>query len=211
MSEEIPEKRYRHHIPAIYLNMARSMFCHVLPYDGAIEDSHNFEEQKLNTAYGAMSVSIVFSYQAIEAFANSQLWRLWLMESANEDRIRMMHIFKNPDSFKQVKELKLSDKLKKLAKSLNIESPTAEKCLWDDFKHLCEDARHFIIHPSPEEFEIFYDRIMLNTKAGKYVEVAEGMISHYFKKMNSRVPEWVSSNSYFTCEGFKTISLSDSI
>lgn len=206
MSEDQPVK-ITYKPSAAYLDMARSMFGEILPYEGADGSSVEFENTRLNCLFAVMSVSIVFSYQAVEAECNGQLHKIYSQRDTSTDRYR--RLIKKcglVPSFRDIKQRNLGYKIKILCDCLDIRRPSeADSVNWNRFKQITEAMRHFIIHPDPESFGEKCSKMMEGIRAGTYVAVAQNIIRHFYVEVGARVPEWVENPMYFKCRGFELL------
>ena len=194
--------------PAAYLDMARSMLGEIRYYDGADRSSLEFLETHENCLFAVMSVSIVFSYQAVEAECNVLLHLIWLQAGASTlPYRRLMEKCGEPTSFEKIKKKKgLREKIKILCYCLGIRHPSeADSKNWIHFKKIAEAMRHFIIHPDPESFEAECSKIMEEIQAGTYIVVAQKIIRHFYVETRTKVPAWVEAPKFFKCRGFELL------
>ena len=193
--------------PAAYMDMARSMLGEIRHFDGADRSSLEFLETHENCLFAVMSVSIVFSYQAVEAECNALLHLICSQtgESTLHYR-RLMEKCGETPSFKKIKRKSLGEKIKILCNSLNIRTPSeADSTNWNRFKQITEAMRHFIIHPDPERFEAECSKMMEEIRAGTYVAVAQNIIRHFYVEAGTKVPAWVETPMFFKCRGFELL------
>lgn len=209
MKEDQP-LRISYRPPAAYLDMARSMFGQIQYYEAADQNSPEFMNSLHNCLFSVMSVSIVFSYQAVEAECNGQLHRIYTHSDSSTIRYRkLIEQCRDVPSFEKIKrEEKLGEKIKMLCKCLGIRTPhEADSTNWNRFKQITEVMRHFIIHPDPEKFQEECSKIMQEIKSGTYVSVAENIIKHFYVETGSTVPHWVEASTIFKCHGFELLPL----
>ncbi len=194
--------------PAAYMDMARSILGKIRDYDGADTSSLEFLETYENCRFAVMSVSIVFSYQAVEAECNALLHVICSQENTlTPPYRRLMKKYGETPSFKKIKKNKsLKEKIKILCYCLNIRHPCkADSTNWHRFKQITEAMRHFIIHPDPERFEAECSKMMEQIEPGTYVAVAENIIRHFFVEVGEQVPAWVETPMFFKCRGFELL------
>ena len=195
--------------PAAYLDMARSMIegLEILPYEGIKQRSPEFENILHNSEFAVMSVTIVFSYQAVEAENNGQLYRIYSQRDISTNRYRrLIEKCGEVSSFRDIKKRTLGDKVKLLCFCLGIRPPSeVDSANWNRFKQITEAMRHFIIHPDPEIFREKGLKMMQGNRAGTYVKVAQNIIRHFYKETGTDIPEWVDNPMYFKCRGFELL------
>lgn len=127
-----------------------------------------FEEKDLTNLYNYFStlkISIIFSYNAIEAFINMSIPEDYKYEFKNNKGIKEVW-----DKEAIQRWMSTSDKLLKILPSLkNVDKPTNEP-FWNNFKNL-ENLRNDIIHPKQISIEkhvtyqihkIFFDLNVFN-------------------------------------------------
>ena len=208
MSEDQPV-RITFKPPAAYLDMARSMIeeLEILPYDGINEWSPEFENIRQNSEFAVMSVTIVFSYQAVEAEYNGQLYRIYSQRDTSTNRYRrLIEKCGEVSSFWDIKKRTLGDKVKLLCFCLGIKPPSeVDRKNWIRFKQITEVMRHYIIHPDPERFREKGLKMMQGNRAGTYVKVAQNIIRHFYTESGSDIPGWVDNPMYFKCRGFELL------
>ena len=205
MEEEV--NRIDCNLPAMYLDIARSAFSPIHHYDDRDLESSAFQTAEHNTTLAVMAISIVFAYQAMEAMCNGFLEKIYSGKDPVECRKEELSRKRpNADTFEPIKREDLGCKIKLLADILCIKRPAeVDSILWNRFKQITEKARHFIIHPNPEEFQEMRKKIMEDYTAGEYVKVAQGVISHFYVETGTDVPLWITSSTYFTIKGFQLI------
>lgn len=127
-----------------------------------------------NAIFPVVSISVLYSYLAIESFINYQLYRIWARRNdGSEESNRFSAIFGDVATFETLKTHKKSGKLGERIKSLcgilGYQKPhDAIPNVWQDFKELVENSRHFFVHPHPgkEHFQNHVGRIFTKTQAG---------------------------------------------
>jgi hypothetical protein len=218
MSDEIKIK-----LSQIYLEIARS-FIYSSVRSRKFEDILNDEEFKHDQStfiFGMASVTSLYSYMAIESFINYGLYELWKhsrsakksIDEANQlyPGLNAVPIYKDfydkygkLDDFTEIKNTKLKElkeRVKTLCKEFNY-SPIHEvnPQLWTDFTGLLENARHFLVHPNPEqeEFHKLSKQLVQDISLFiKYPEVAADIISYFYTSAKKEVPAYLTSNKIF--------------
>lgn len=187
-----------------YIEMARSAFTTIHHRDAERRD----DLQKANVILALVSMSIIYSYLAIESFTNYQLWRIWAKRNTSDVAgQRFQARFGEITKFENLKRTdvrELGARSKVLCDLLGYRQVhKVNPTLWQKFKELVEDSRHFLIHPfpDPEVVQEKLRRIMAKTKAGEYVEVACGMIRHLYQEGRQEPPLWLERNLLFRFRG----------
>lgn len=163
----------------------------------------------LNAVFSVVSVSIVYSFLALESFLNYQLFRLWERRGDGSE-IGKKFVAELGDAADFIK-LKNNDKvrevparLKTLCKLLGYPAPyEAVPDAWRRLNELVETSRHFVVHPLPDR-EFFQQnmlRIMQETQSGAYVRVVEEVLAYLYTKGGKPVPPWVTSNQLIQFRG----------
>ena len=158
-----------------------------------------------NIVFGPVSVTIVYSFLAIESFVNYHLYHVWkTRNSDSEQSRRFIDEFGKFDNFEGIRTTKsgrdLPSKLKALCRIAGFAMPhEVLPDLWQDFLFLSKSSRHFMIHPYPDPdfFGTHVSRIMMETKTGKYIEIAEALIGHIYDQARWERPDWLSRSTLF--------------
>ncbi len=196
-----------------YLEIARSSIVSLnldYPKVERLLQEHSYDPI-VNSTISIVSVTIIFSYLAIESFVNYQLYRIW--EKRNDQSHtskRFFEIFGDVDDFlklktnKKVKEL--GERIKTLCELLSYQKPhEANPRLWQEFKELNEISRHFLVHPYPSDqfFNENLRRIGLETPTEKYVNIAQEILLHFHKQGGLKPPDWLKKNTLVGFEGVR--------
>jgi len=201
-----------------YVEVARAAitsFHHPLPM---VDFEAEFGRDVFANAFLAVfSISIVYSYLAIESFVNYQLYRIWerrLDGSPEANRFLVtLGDEKDFESLRLNKRIrKLGSRYKTLCHILNLTPPTITNPeLWQDFKELLETARHFLVHPYPEKeyFDRNLVRIRTEAEAGKYADIAQRLIGHMYEQSGTTPPDWLSGNTLIRLRGVDLLAKSD--
>ncbi len=165
----------------------------------------------INATISVVSVTIIYSYLAIESFVNYQLYRIWEKRDDTCQRSkRFRELFGEVDDFRKLarhkKARELSERIKTLCDLLNYKKPhEVNPILWQDFKELNEDSRHFIVHPYPEDqlFNKNLKRIGYKTPTDKYCNIAQQMLLHFHDQGGIKPPNWLKKNTLVRFTGVK--------
>lgn len=166
-------------------------------------------------------MATIYSYMAIESFINYGLYDLWKhsrtakksIDEANKlnPDLNAVPIYKDfyekyglLDDFTDIRKTKLrelKERIKILCKEFNYPFiHDSNPQLWSDFTGLLENARHFLIHPNPEQKEFHKLSKMLVQDISlfiKYPEVAANIISHFYTSAKKELPEYLLKNRIF--------------
>jgi hypothetical protein len=166
-----------------------------------------------NAILSVASVTVIYSFLAIESFINYQLYRLWeRRHDGSTESSKFMEILGNPGRFEDLKSNRkvrtLRSRIKTLCELLGYKKPhEIESHLWIDFNQLLEASRHFFVHPVPEEeyFQKNVLRIGLQTELGKYVNVAQSMIAFLYQQSRQKPPDWLENNTLISIPSIELI------
>jgi hypothetical protein len=202
--------KFTYNLPQDYLEVARAALSPIhgkVPADAETTPPSN---ELLNAVFAAVSVSIVFSFLALESYLNYQLFRLW--EGRNKGdatAARFLQELGNPSDFLSLrgsdKAREVPARLKTICRILGFAAPhEAIPDTWRRLKELAEASRHFATHPIPEPayFQSNMLRIMQETEAGAYVRVVEEVLSFLHKQSGAVVPGWVVRNELIAFRGY---------
>ena len=190
-----------------YLEMARAGYTDTECYLPSAKQVPLQRELRLRAQMSFLitSLTIIYSYLAIEAFVNYRLYRLWenSRKKSSKDYSAFYHKYGHINEFTKLKdtELKyLEERIKVLCESYQV--PRIDRSnpkLWRDFSDLLEKARHFIIHsfPDPIKFQEFMKMIQENHKLGEWAKIAEEIISHFLMHEKKKLPKWLKQNEFF--------------
>lgn len=156
-----------------------------------------------NAILSVASVTVIYSFLAIESFVNYQLCRLWeRRHDGSSGSSKFIEILGDHSRFEDLKNNKkvrtLRSRIKTLCEILGYKKPhEVEPHLWEDFNQLLEVSRHFFIHPLPEGeyFQKNVMRIGLQTQLGKYVNIAKSMIAFLYQQSRKKPPDWLEKNT----------------
>lgn len=166
-----------------------------------------------NAIFSVVSISVLYSYLAIESFINYQLYRIWERRNdGSEQANRFIAIFGDVEAFEALKTHrksgKLGERIKTLCKILGYQKPhDAVPQVWQDFKELVEVSRHFFVHPHPgkEHFQNHVGKIFKKTEAGKYAHVAEELLKYFYRCSRKTPPDWLDRNGLLQFRGIDVL------
>lgn len=217
------------HISRAYLDMARCIFKSNLRWrkeegnseaasKGLPENQSEGLFSTTNFAFG--SLAAIYSYLAVEAFINYQLYEIW-RESREIQRIFKLQAdtghplnakayyaefykqYGHINDFEEMVRVKLSDlkdRINVVCEAEGIEKISkSNKPLWDQFLDLVEATRHKLVHPNPKELflENTHNRIFSPDYFEKYPVLAGNIIGHFYKARNMPLPDYLSKNTLF--------------
>ena len=209
-------------ISQAYLELARS-------YIGAIatikksftSDSPQVElDNQATMTFAFSALSTIFSYLAIEAYVNYDLFGIWqhsrnahdviaeVKRTSPQLQIRPVYNdfyqkYGHVDDFIKLKETKLGElkeRIKAVCKANGIpQIYDSDPKLWNDFLALLEDTRHALVHPNPhdEAFSKIVPRVFSTEPYASYPTIASKVISHFFHSTNVKPPDYLSANQLF--------------
>jgi hypothetical protein len=204
----------------IYLELARGfLYSNVRsrPIDELMEDK-SFTDNNSTFILGIASVITLYSYMAIEAFANYHVFELLKHSQLAKEKIDELikehpHIKAVPnykefsddygsmDNFADIRKTnlrELKERIKRLCQELHYPQIHEVKSeLWNDFTGLLEQTRHFIVHPNPEdkEFQKHLKILVQDPKLLiKFPEIAANIIKHFYEFGKKEIPEYLTSN-----------------
>ncbi|MBC8402377.1 MAG: hypothetical protein H8E14_12885 [Candidatus Marinimicrobia bacterium] len=207
-----------------YLEMARSVFT---AFEN-VPDKDKIDETKwAGLIFATTSVTVIYSYMSLEAFINYQLYRVWdnsHLAFISNERLKRKQTgnsinplypyfydkYGHVDEFYKLKDTgigDLGDRIKLLCRSFQINQIyDTEPSLWQAFKDLHKNARHFLIHPfpNPKEMNEIMTRLF-NTQTGTYVAIAGSIITHFYKERGEEEPGWIYNNTAFKISSFEYI------
>lgn len=79
--------------------------------------------------------------------------------------------------------------------------------LWQEFKELLEQARHFLVHPFPDpaKFQNMMNTLLWQRKMGEYTQTTQNVVKHFYNQLGREVPKWVENNTLFLIKGFECL------
>lgn len=166
-----------------------------------------------NAIFALTSLTIIYSYLAIEAFVNYQLYQIWKKRETDDPagahfKKRFGDIPKFED-LRRTRLRELPERIKALCDLLGYEQiHNRQPQLWQDFKILVEKARHFLVHPVPdsERFQQIFSQIHTQTPGRLYVRVAEEVIQHLYTEGHVTPPSWLHENQLIRLRGVELLT-----
>lgn len=198
-----------------YLEIARAALT---PIHGKVPTGEEEPEPELsnelaNAIFSVVSITIVYSFLALESYLNYQLYRLWARRNdGSEESARFLAELGDISEFIR---LKRNDKVREVPARLKticglLGYPMPHKDIpatWQRLNDLCEASRHFVVHPfpDPDYFNKNMRRMMTETTTGSYVRVVEEIISFLYSKSGVPIPGWVTENQLIRFRGVELI------
>lgn len=197
-----------------YLEIARAVFKE------RNEEEDGSVEADFTTLFGMLSMVILYSYLAVEAFVNYHFYKTYVHSRESQkatDELQKMHPDMKFDAvFKQfyaeygttpLNELRpeLKNKIKSLCNAFEIPQVyDKQPRLWQDYNDILKPGRDFIVHavPDPTIAQESMQKI-LTIPAGKYVEIAVGIIEYFYDECKRTKPTWLYSNQLFRFQAFR--------
>lgn len=197
-----------------YLEIARAVFKE------RNDKEEGSVEPDLTTLFGLLSTVILYSYLALEAFVNYHFYETYVHSQESQkviDELQKMYPDMQFDTvFKQfyveygttpLNQLRpeLKNKIKSLFNAFGIPQVyDKQPRLWQDYNDILKPGRDFIGHavPDPNIVQESMQRI-LTTPAGKYVEIAIGIIEYFYDECKRTKPAWLYSNQLFRFQAFR--------
>jgi len=207
------ERRVGYNLVQCCLEMARAVYTECY-FPGAKQAPFNTElSLRSQMSFLIASLTIIYSYLAIEAFVNWHLYKIWQRsrDTSGNAYSPFYQEYGKINEFTKLKDHGLGD-LKDRINVLcdNYEVPRIHNNnpkLWQDFNDLLKKARVFIIHPFPDpaKFHEVMKMIGEEHELGKWAKIAERVISHFFINKNKKLPNWLGQNEFFAIKGFELV------
>jgi hypothetical protein len=216
-------------ISQAYLELARSyMTAYATSTVTDVANPTNLDESNRATAmFGFAALSTVFSYAAIEAFVNHELYHIWKdareaheiierIQKANPSRnyVPIFHSFHQKYgryfSFNKLKSTdlrELTERIKTICKAQNLPSiPETNDKLWKNLLRL-EETRHQLIHPTPEEaeFDKLINKLFSDEPYALYPQTAADIIRFFFQSTKGPVPDYLDDNKLFRIKSIEIL------
>lgn len=191
----------------VYLEMARAVFSLDRPSgksDGPAQD--------YPTTFGLLSVTILYSYLAVESFVNYQFCTIYQHAvKAHQacEKLGGLHakdeiVPTYDDFYRQYGNtplesirLELKEKIKAVCSAYGISQIyDVDSHLWQDFCDILKESRDFLVHtiPDPKIFQHHMQQLVEKTTTGKYVEIAIGIILYFYEQLGKKPPKWLNQN-----------------
>lgn len=166
-----------------------------------------------NAIFGVVSLTVIYSYLAVESRVNQLLYRLWeRRHDGSAESSRLLAVLGDQEDFMSYRgrsEIRdLPDRIKTLCDFLGYRRPhDVIPTVWQDFLELSRKARHYLIHPVPVP-ALIQQRMtdMLHElELGKWVSVAADLLSFLYQEGGMNEPKWLSQNTLLRIEGIRLI------
>lgn len=208
-------------ISQAYLELARSYesgIARSVVSDVSQPDALN-QANRATTTFAFAALSTVFSYAAIEAFVNHELFHIWEHAREAHDIIetiqrsdpsrRYVALFDNfhrkygrffPFKALQSTDLRdLTERIKTICRAHEL--PLIHESdfrLWENLLRL-EETRHLLIHPTPEHsaFNKVIERVFSTEPYHLYPETAASVIRFFFTSAKAQPPDYLNGNRLF--------------
>jgi len=207
------QMKFTHNLPHCYLEVARasagplSLHHPVGSLEGFVDSyGHN---PIANATFSIVSISIIYSFLAVESFVNYQLYRLWERrhDKSHESR-KFLQVYGDEHSFEGCRGHKkfrdLKDRYKTFCKIMSFASPSDRiSKVWQEFNDLARVTRHFLVHPSPspDEFDELMSKILTEFPSGTYPRIASELIGYLYDQSGMQRPIWLSENTLIAFRG----------
>jgi len=206
-----PPSALQYNLTQDYLEVARAALTQIhgkVPV-GEDEPAPPLSNQLGNAIFSVVSITIVYSFLALESFLNYQLFRLWARRTdGSEESNRFLSELGDVSEFIRLKSndkvREVPARLKTVCRLLAYPPPhEAIPATWQRLNDLVEASRHFVVHPFPDAdyFNKNMRRMMTETTTGSYVRVVEEVISFLYTKGGKTVPAWVTGNQLIQFRG----------
>ena len=214
----IEETRLQISLAHAYLEVARAVFSPEPAPENVEAGTVDFA-----TKFGLLSVTIVYSYLALESFINYHFGRIYLhSKKAHEacecakrahPNAKIVPLF---DGFfekyvnRPLTELRpsLKEKIKAVCDAYEIpQIYVSQPSLWQDFCDILKPARDFVVHavPEPEFFQKNMEKLVEETPAGKYVGTATGIMGFFYDQKSKPKPSWLDSNELLQFQAVRSV------
>lgn len=207
---------FRYNLTQDYLEVARAALTTI---HGKLPDKDKdpASDALANAIFSVVSITVVYSFLALESFLNYELYLLWerRTDGSPESQRFLAELGDVPD-FKRLKEndkiREVPARLRTLCRLLGYPEPhEAIRNTWNRLHQFVETSRHFLVHPIPDQayFNTNMKRIMEETKSGAYVRVVEEVLSFLYSQSGKVIPPWVKSNQLMRFRGVELLPSAD--
>lgn len=208
-----PPVKFTYNLTQNYLEVARAALAPIHGKIPAGSETPPPSSALASAIFSVMSLTIVYSFLALESFLNSQLYRLWeRRHDGSPEGNRFLAALGDEPDFVRLKTnsavREVPERLKTLCKLLAYRPPhEAIPRTWNQLHQLVEASRHFVIHPYPDQeyFSKNMRRILLETESGAYVRVVEEVLTFLYQSSAKPVPSWVTKNELLEIERIKLL------
>ncbi len=208
--------RFRYNLTQCYLEMARCAFTGVYAGTRKPLTPGGLRRNKNRVAgilFAMTSLTIIYSFLAVEAFVNYQLYQIWRRRRSRRElsAIRFRERFGDVARFQDLRYSdvrELGERVKTLCYLLGYPMlHDNHPRLWQQFRQLLECARHFLVHPfpDPQRVQSILETILTKTTTGTYVSAAEGVIGHFHSEGHLAPPSWLHANQLMRLKGVELL------
>lgn len=210
-----PPSSIHYNLTQDYLEVARAALTQIhgnVPA-GENEPAPSLSDELANAIFSVVSITIVYSFLALESFLNYQLFRLWARRAdGSEESNRFLSELGDVSEFIRLKSndkvREVPARLKTVCRLLGYPPPhEAIPATWQRLNDLVEASRHFVVHPFPDAdfFNKNMRRMMTETTTGSYVRVVEEVISFLYTEGGKTVPAWAIGNQLIQFRGVELL------
>lgn len=195
--------------------MARCAFTEVRTASGRHLSAAALRRNKNRIAgiiFSMISLTVIYSFLAVEAFVNYQLYRIWRRRNGTDlSALRFRERFGEVPRFEDLRLTdvrELAERVKALCYLLGYAKVHEKNPRgWQDFKSLLKQARHFLVHPipDPERFQAALATMLTKTPVGTYVRAAQGIIGHFYAEGHLVEPRWLQANEIMQFGGVELL------
>jgi len=194
-----------------YLEVARAAMTqiHTKAVPGLSPEMAEISPPLLSAKFSLVSITVLYSFLAIESFLNYQLYQLWKRRS--ESSVASRRFLEELGDEAEFERLKVHPKMREIPARLKTYCKIVGFALpheripdtWRRLSELVEESRHFLVHayPDPVHFHGNMARIMGKTKSGEYVRVTEEILAFLWAQSGKAAPEWLAHNTLLAFRG----------
>lgn len=155
-----------------------------------------------NAIFSIVSISVIYSYLAIEARVNLSLHSVWKQRAEGIYPARKFleifgdeadfAVYRTHDRFRE-----LPARFKALCEINGFRQAHDQiPQTWQQFMTLSKKARHFLVHPNPDEtvFQDLMSTMLYENKQGIWVRVAEELIGFLYSEAHKTPPAYLEYN-----------------
>ena len=184
-----------------YLSVARSVLRTADNPAPPDENSADFP-----TVFSAASVTIIYSFLALESFINYHFYRIYqhakiaheVAEGGSVELPIYGAFFERYGSTPlESLRIELKEKIRAVSEAYQITPLHKDQpSLWHDFCDTLKPARDFLVHsvPEPVLFQKHIRWMMIDTPSKTYIEVATGIIAYFYSRTGTPTPDWLGQD-----------------